>query len=701
MLICPQCDYENPKNNKFCERCGTSLIQKACHECGESVPYTEENCPHCGAFTAKVWWSIITIDKNQESEELEEEKALEEINDNEKVENVETVAEEETTAEETIPEETIPEETIPEETIPEETTDNDEVEAEIKGNILTESKYLDPQQRYRVLASDQASLEEALKNTNSDLLYTVKIVDEKPLQQPLITSVFEEKQEEILSHLEEIDKKSLLKSPFWSEVGIPAIAMPYFVLQEWYPMIPEIQDAWCKEAYNIILLEDRSQWKLLKELWNDEEIPPNQILYWLDEMAGLWQELEKVNCSQSILEINNLRIDEDETLCLQQLYPNSSDGELDLKDLIKVWQLLFNESGRTYQGELLEIFEEVNQGTLTEIEELKDKILNIIKTQYELEKQQSPSDTETEEISPELMPTEQMFYNSPGDDQPTVVLPMQLLSLTDAGCTDIGRQRDHNEDYYGIQTEIRVSENVLGKTMQAKGIYLVCDGMGGHAAGEVASAMATETLQIYFKEKWQDELPDYETILEGIHLANNTLYEINMKNARTGSGRMGTTLVMALIQDNKVAIAHVGDSRIYRITRKCGLEQLTADHEVGQREIQRGVEPEIAYSRQDAYQLTQALGPRDNQFVKPDIDFFEVNEDTVLLLCSDGLSDNNLLENHWENYLIPLLSSRTNIDQALSKLIEFANEHNGHDNITGLVTRIKVRPILDQNQSII
>lgn len=221
---------------------------------------------------------------------------------------------------------------------------------------------------------------------------------------------------------------------------------------------------------------------------------------------------------------------------------------------------------------------------------------------------------------------------------------------------------------------------------------IVCDGMGGHAAGEVASAMAVETLASYFKNHWHDKLQDPETIRKGVLLANDKIYQTNLDNSRSGSGRMGTTLVMVLVQDNKAAIAHVGDSRIYKFTRQEGVVQLTVDHEVGQREIQRGVEPEVAYARPDAFQLTQALGPRENKLVHPDVDFIELNEDTLLLLCTDGLSDNNLVENYGEEYLKPLISSSANLEPGLGTLVDFANEHNGHDNITGLIVRVKVRP---------
>ncbi|MEM1427554.1 MAG: hypothetical protein AAGF75_13510, partial [Cyanobacteria bacterium P01_H01_bin.130] len=137
------------------------------------------------------------------------------------------------------------------------------------------------------------------------------------------------------------------------------------------------------------------------------------------------------------------------------------------------------------------------------------------------------------------------------------------------------------------------------------------------------------------------------------------------------------------------------DSRLYRLSRRRGLEQVTVDHEVGQREIQRGIDPVAAYSRPDAYQLTQALGPRDSEFIEPDVRFLEFDEDTLLLMCSDGLSDNDLVEDHWQTHLAPLLSSRANLDQGVNQLIELANQHNGHDNVTAMLVRAKVQPNMD------
>jgi protein phosphatase len=281
------------------------------------------------------------------------------------------------------------------------------------------------------------------------------------------------------------------------------------------------------------------------------------------------------------------------------------------------------------------------------------------------------------------------------DDTPTIVLPMQLVSLEDAGHTDVGRQRNHNEDCFGIETIISKQEMPKGRAVKARGLYILCDGMGGHAGGEVASDLAVKTLQQYFQTQWQQQLPTEAIIREAVRLANQAIYDVNQQDARSGVGRMGTTLVLVLVQDTQVAVAHVGDSRLYRVTRKRGLEQLTVDHEVGQREISRGVEPAIAYSRPDAYQLTQALGPRNENFINPDVQFMELNEDTLLVLVSDGLSDNDLLEHNWHTYLEPLLSSRANLESGVSDLVDLANQYNGHDNITAIAIRAKVRPNLD------
>jgi protein phosphatase len=397
----------------------------------------------------------------------------------------------------------------------------------------------------------------------------------------------------------------------------------------------------------------------------------------------------------------NIYIDEDQNLAIQQLFPDV-DPPPSLSQLGQQWQDWLTKTQEHPPESLIAVLEEVGQGKITAIAEFKtrlevlgqelnapvtlaDEVFPVFETEM-LEDDGPPSTPQS------TLPDANLADGAEIDDASTAVLQMQLISLSDSGYTDRGKQRPHNEDYFGLTTFVETQRNNQGKSVQAKGIYVVCDGMGGHSAGEVASHMAVNTLQAFFNEHWQAQFPSANVIAEGILLANEVIYDTNQKNASSGSGRMGTTLVMALVQNTKVAIAHVGDSRIYRVTRKGGLEQLTVDHEVGQQAIQNGLDPKIAYSRPDAYQLTQALGPHDSQYVQPDIRFLEIEEDTLLLLCSDGISDNDLLEANWESKLLPLLSSSQDIDRGLRKLMEFSNEYNGHDNLTGVLIRLKVRP---------
>jgi len=272
------------------------------------------------------------------------------------------------------------------------------------------------------------------------------------------------------------------------------------------------------------------------------------------------------------------------------------------------------------------------------------------------------------------------------------VLPMKLIQLDEVGQTHVGMQREHNEDYFFAQTASIKIDSVEATTLSSKGLYIVCDGMGGHASGEVASQLAVKTLKNFFDVHWQQSLPDQSTLLNAVITANQAIYDINQANATSGLGRMGTTLVMLLIHNLQAVAVHVGDSRLYSYCKRHGLRQLTLDHEVGQREINRGIEPAIAYGRPDAYQLTQALGPRHHNEVKPSITYLDIAEDTLFVLCSDGLSDNDLLAHHDQSHIAPLLSSRTNLETGLGELIDLANDKNGHDNITAVVTRLKLRP---------
>ncbi len=658
-IICPQCQSENIDQNNFCIYCGTSLINTKCHNCHTKIKFSDAKCSNCGTVTGTIWQAIVkpispvvNVDNQPQSS------------------GHKTLIQVVHPAQITSDSETVP-----------------DLNA-IPINNITPAEYLGTSTRYQLLYP--------LIPTNYDLLET-KVLDLKPLQVP-------PKQE----HLPELAK-------IYAQLS-----------EELESIIPKIHDAWLGEnPQEIILIENRDKWELFMDFCGSDQADMMFILYSLGSTLKLWEILTNYHCVQSLLEIENLLLDQDQTLCLQKIYLDPVNSNPSLKDLGEIWYILLKDSQATQLGDLAQLIQKIRQEEITTIEQVKASLSEIFNQlqpppqEQKLEDQQdiTAEDTETEIQSDEAAQSVDILssptvpfsnYNQgrlssdDGDEEdnsPTVILPMQLMSLDDAGITDIGRMRNHNEDYFAIETQHQKRENATGRILEAKGLYVICDGMGGHAGGEVASVMAVETVRRYFQDHWHDDLPREDVIRDGVLLANQKIYEVNQQSLRSGSGRMGTTLIMALIQGTKVAIASVGDSRIYRFTRKYNLEQLTTDHEVGQREIQRGVEASIAYARPDAYQLTQALGPRDENFVNPDIKFLEMNEETVLLLCSDGLSDNDLVEDYYQNYLVPLLSSRANLEQGLQQLIDLANQRNGHDNITAIVIRAKVRPNMDLSQN--
>ncbi|MGB0562008.1 MAG: serine/threonine phosphatase [Spirulinaceae cyanobacterium] len=555
---------------------------------------------------------------------------------------------------------------------------------------------IDPEARYQRLNQEVAIAADWMQ---------MPVWDQQPLKKTYLERLLEQQDNtEGLTTVEDVPDGANVR--FWQQLGVSQAAIPYLVLQEALaPAIPVLQDTWSHQAQERVLVEDRSTWPALLQAWSDESIPLAQLLYWLNETLRLWAELQKLQVCQSLRSLDNLCLDEDQTLCLRKLYADPNPTSPPLAELGQVWQQLFERSGRSPTQTIAELCRRLTEGEYQAVEEVRQELQNIAASESGVAEGDVPNPPPPPVAPSSDAPAgaqpaddaDKMVYQGMGDDLPTVVLPMQLLNISDSGFTDIGEQRDHNEDHFGIETMVRRQENAMEKRIQADGLYIVCDGMGGHAAGEVASAMAVETLQQYFQENWLDRsrLPDEETIANAILTANEKIYTVNMQNARSGSGRMGTTLVMVLIQDINVAIAHVGDSRVYRVTRKHGIEQLTVDHEVGQREILRGVDPDDAYARPDAYQLTQALGPRDNDAVSPDVQYLELNEDTLLFLCSDGVSDGDFLEEHFQDCLTPMISSRANLDQGLMELVDAANAFNGHDNLTGVVIRVKMRPNAD------
>ncbi|MEL0588765.1 MAG: serine/threonine phosphatase [Planktothrix rubescens PR222] len=672
MVVCPQCQFENPNLNKFCQSCGTSLTQKYCPECAATVPLNTLECHNCGTVTGTVYLAVVSPSSLVAAQPDQ----LESLN-NDHLEGANTVEEAISDRIETEP--LTPE--TPQESDPtpaaiepeEEIFSQADIEAitiapqdalspsgepssqDMESLELPIGAYLDPQQRYQLL--------EPLPPLQSGETLTVKVLDTQPLQ---------------VSPLKALEKQDSTPSDKQLQTFIITAAQPYFSLaSEHSNYFPRLQDAWEQPFYSVIILEDFTNFPLLSDQWSNKKNTAKQIVYWLEDLVKLWVLLEPWNCRQSLLEIQNLRVfsEDSQQLCLKQLYFESPNSALSLSDLGLLWQELFQQSQRTYVGSLKEKLRDLIEGKIQTVEQLQ-KDLMVVLDEINFPSTSTPQPIDRTETPPSSL-----------NQAPTVIPAQKLKSLEAVGRTDIGRQRDHNEDCFGMETQIKIQETPLGQTSSVRGLYILCDGMGGHAGGEVASQMAVDTLKDYFQNQYPDGLPTTEILQDAILQANEAIYTENQQGVRSGVGRMGTTLVMALVVGHQVAVAHVGDSRLYRLTRTHGLQQVTVDHEVGQREIQKGIDPELAYSRPDAYQLTQALGPREEQFVHPEVQFLEIEEDTVLIIASDGLTDNNLLEIFCETQLDPLLKPETPLSTAVDSLIALANQHNGHDNITAIVVR--------------
>lgn len=252
--------------------------------------------------------------------------------------------------------------------------------------------------------------------------------------------------------------------------------------------------------------------------------------------------------------------------------------------------------------------------------------------------------------------------------------------------TDVGRARAHNEDAC-----YPPGGTVFAGGPGSSALAIVCDGIGGQDGGEVASALAIEVL----REKLQ-QMVLHRDIYEPLSLtskleraacaANDKIAGRNDIEHRQGRQRMGTTLVMALAHIHELYVAHVGDSRAYWITRT-GCYQVTLDDDVACREVRLGYSLyRDALEQVAAGALIQALGITSSNTLHPTVQRFPVDEDCVLLLCSDGLSDKDRVEECWEAEILPILDGSIGVAKARDRLIEIANTRNGHDNVTvGLI----------------
>ena len=259
-------------------------------------------------------------------------------------------------------------------------------------------------------------------------------------------------------------------------------------------------------------------------------------------------------------------------------------------------------------------------------------------------------------------------------------VPELLIS----GKTDVGRMRDHNEDNIAWDTSL--------------GLALLADGMGGHNAGEVASAIAVDvirdsivsSLQSLAGDEGEDDVGQSREAAYGfsavVHEAISSANQAILEHAegQPQCAGMGTTIVMALFQGPFLTLAHVGDSRIYRL-RDGELRQMTTDHSLVQELVENGfLTLEEARASANKNLITRALGI--DTVVEADVRSESYEAGDLFLLCSDGLSD--LVPDEEIHTLLNVHVDDGQLDEAADALIDMANERGGADNISVILIRV-------------
>jgi protein phosphatase len=373
-------------------------------------------------------------------------------------------------------------------------------------------------------------------------------------------------------------------------------------------------------------------------------------LNWLWQLAHLWQPLVTEGVASSLIDPHLLRVEGPLVRLLELRFDTTA--EINLSTLGKFWQQLVSDA----QPVIAEFINQVSN-FLIQKEITSPEMLIAVLDQglAELGKSQSPK--------------------------------IQIITKTDTGPR---RQRNEDACY-------PPSGTLLRKPPQTTALAIVCDGIGGHEGGNVASNLAIETIQQQVQQltKVPYDHIDPTMLLADLEqtaaVANDKISQRNDSEHRQGRKRMGTTLVMALPVAHEMYITHVGDSRAYWITRD-GCYQVTLDDDVASREVRLGYAIyREALQQSGSGSLVQALGMSASPTLHPTAQRFILDEDTVFLLTSDGLSDFDRVEEYWETEILPILTEETDLATVSDKLLEIANTKNGHDNVTIALVHYQVK----------
>lgn len=267
----------------------------------------------------------------------------------------------------------------------------------------------------------------------------------------------------------------------------------------------------------------------------------------------------------------------------------------------------------------------------------------------------------------------------PSPIYPRHALESPTVRIRYAAKTDVGMKRSHNEDHFAL--------------IEDEQLFLVADGMGGHACGEVASQLSAEVIGEFFERSkdqdatWPFRYDHSLTYIENrfaasVRLANSRIYQKSQSDPSLRG--MGTTIVGCLLKNRTLYVAHVGDSRCYRISGD-QIEQLTRDHSL--LEDYKEARPEMTEEEERNFPhknvITRALGMRDEVVV--DLNKFDIQDGDRFVVCSDGLSGMISDED-----ILRLSTDGDALDKNVDALIGLANDNGGTDNITAVLIECRV-----------
>ena len=489
---------------------------------------------------------------------------------------------------------------------------------------------------------------------------------------------------------------------------LPGQILPYLHLYPHRLHLPELH-GFCLYENSVVLLLDNvpidetgQHFETLDSLWLN--VSPVRQVYWLWQLFQLWQPLRAHGVATSLLTPDNIHV-EGWRVRLKELIRDRPEGGEPIK--VAKADLDDTEPSPT----LPPIFPPPDPTPKPKIQAptLKDLAmvwLNWVEQAHPAVKQ--PLQSLCQEM--QTSETTELGWQTIAAQLNRLLLEQSArlpFKVEVAGKTDKGPQRSHNEDacYPDAQYPLQVEDSLLPY------VAIICDGIGGHEGGEVASQRALDDLKrliqnllVEFQAQTDLAFPtEVEQQLESIvRIVNNVIAQQNDEQGRAMRQRMGTTLVMAIQLPQKITTAtgpknahelylvHVGDSRAYWLTpRYC--HQLTVDDDVATREVRLGRSIyQEALERPDGGALTQALGTRNADALQPTVQRFIIEEDGLLLLCSDGLSDNDRVEQTWRRITQAVFTDNLSLEDAVKSWVGIANTQNGHDNTSVVMMRFLV-----------